>query len=72
MTERLWNWLAHVTCPDVYAPAPRIVQRVRWWWMQWWGWAFFYSEPWRPGSARPRHDPDEPSDGFDLRGGRLL
>lgn len=24
------------------------------WWLQWWGWAFYYAKPWRPGSFDDR------------------
>lgn len=52
-SERLWDWLGR-TIPSGTGWA--LYGRWSWqrrfgaWWLSWWGWAFFYSRPWRPGS----------------------
>ena len=38
MLDGRWNWQ----------------RRLGAWWLAWWGWAFCYSKPWRPGSFDDR------------------
>jgi len=50
-TTRLWDWLAHVTNPTGVFLYGRFSweRRFAGWLLSWWGWAFMYTDPWRPG-----------------------
>lgn len=52
MSRRLWDWLGRVTCPGYRAlfEGPLWKRSLASWWLAKWGWCFFYSKPWRPGS----------------------
>ena len=52
MSDRLWYWLGGVAIlPALWLwHGPHVLRRFSAWYLSWWGWAFYYSKPWRPGS----------------------
>jgi len=51
---RLWDALGRATCPRGLYRGPRWWRAIAALWLKWWGWTFWYSRPWRPGSVDDR------------------
>lgn len=49
MSARIWNLIATLTFPRGLYTGPHWWRSLNHWWLGWWGWAFFYTDPWRPG-----------------------
>lgn len=57
MSERLWHLLGSALYPRGLYGGPYWWRSLNSWWLGWWGWCFFYSKPWRPGSVQDLERP---------------
>ena len=49
MSARIWDLLADATFPRWLWRGPQWWRALNSWWLARWGWAFLYTDPWRPG-----------------------
>lgn len=49
MSAWLWHRLGSLLYPRWLYTGPYWWRSLNAEWLRWWGWAFFYTDPWRPG-----------------------